>query len=63
MTFNLEGLQTSGYFKQGLADAYSHEPHKAAAVVKVVGLTAVLLAAGQVLFVIGKRGAATERSR
>jgi amino acid transporter len=39
------------------------EPHKMIAVIKIVGLTAVLLAAGQVLFVIGKRGAATERSR
>ena len=38
------------------------EPHKAMAVIKIVGLTAALLAAGQVLFVLGKRSAATERS-
>jgi glutamate:GABA antiporter len=39
------------------------EPHKWLAVIKIVGLTAVLLAAGQVLFAIGKRAAAIERSK
>jgi glutamate:GABA antiporter len=39
------------------------EPHKIIAVIKILGLTVALLAAGQVLFVIGKRAASTERLR
>jgi amino acid transporter len=39
------------------------EPHKLIAVSKIIGLTTLLLVAGQVLFVIGRHAAATQRSR